>query len=149
MPPKKQTKKNKLIRSKNKIVFIVTAFKVNLIILAVVLVSYLMLGLICDPSFFQRDLKSKLAWGAGTSSTVSLQITGSPPLAIIDIPIMDLGGGFTLTWSYILSCMSWIVVFLLGLLILLASVLLLEYLLAKQRRFWIDEDNLKKRGLIS
>lgn len=149
MPPKKQTKKNKLIRFKNKIGFIVTAFKVNLIILAVVLVIYVTLGLICDPSFFQRDLESKLAWGAGVSSTVSLQITGSPPLSSTDISIMDFGGGFTLTWGDILGSLSWIAIFLLAIIVLFASLLFLEYLLAKQRKFWVDENNFKRRGLIS
>lgn len=140
MPRKKQIKRKDII---------ITAFKVNLFILAAVLLSYVMLGFFYDPSFFQRDLKSKLAWGADTSSTVTLQITGSPPAASVEVPILDLGGGAMVTWGDILSVLSWLVIFLLGLLILFASLLLLEYLLAQQRLIGVDEYELKKRDFIN
>lgn len=66
-----------------------------------------------------------------------------------ETPVINFGGNISLSLSDILASLSSIILLLLGILVLFATMLLIEYLMAKQRIFEVDENSLKKRGLIS
>jgi hypothetical protein len=72
MPRKKQKNNQK----KDKLILLI---KINALILAWLMLVYLLIGILINPSFFQQDLKNKYAWAVGASSSVSLFIVNNPP----------------------------------------------------------------------
>jgi|GEM_PF-4152334 len=74
MPRRKQIKKKPAKNSK-----LILVIKINAILLAWLVIIYLLVGLLVDPSFFRQDLRNKYAWAVGASSQIALVILNDAP----------------------------------------------------------------------
>ncbi len=79
----------------------------------------------------------------------SATIIGEDFFDVKERPIVNLGGGFIITYPLLLSYLGWLLFFLLILLLFFLILLTLEHHLSKKAAFHITEDFLREKGVIS
>ncbi|NTV41653.1 MAG: hypothetical protein HGA61_05310, partial [Candidatus Moranbacteria bacterium] len=75
-------------------------------------------------------------------------LTSEKNFTFSDMPIFNLGGGFTATYCQVVSAIGWLLIISLLLLIIFLLMFLIEYFLFREALFTVDEYDLAKRGMI-
>ena len=75
-------------------------------------------------------------------------LSGESSFIFVDMPMLNLGGGITLTYLQLVNYVGWLVIILLLLFLFFGFMFVLEYYFFKEALFTVDERNLSKQGMI-